>query len=97
MSAPTIGSVIRAANIYYGTDLRAIDRTDRTSRQRHVAMYAARVMAGKSYPIMGRFFRRDHATVRHGVIRVRKLLASDPRIAADLFSIAAIASLGVVQ
>ena len=37
------------------------------ARPRHVAMYMARVLTGKSYPQIGRVFGRDHATVMRSV------------------------------
>jgi hypothetical protein len=48
---------------------------------RHVAMYLARTVAGKSFPEVGRFFGgRDHTTALHAWTKVANLRASDVEV-----------------
>jgi chromosomal replication initiation ATPase DnaA len=68
---------------YYGIKKRAMlssKRDRRVTDPRHVAMFLAREITGKSLPTIGRCFKRDHTTVLHAC---RVVPASD-RLAADL-------------
>lgn len=48
---------------------------------RQLAMYVARTLTKKSFPILGALFQRDHTTVMHGVRAVEKRIAEDPYFA----------------
>lgn len=57
-------------------------RTVRLVRPRHVAMYLAKRLAGRSLPDIGRHMEnRDHTTIMHGIRKIERLLAEhDPII-----------------
>ena len=98
MSAPSIMTVMKAASLYYGlSDIRQPSQKRAVARPRQVAMYVARQMTGRSYPMIGRMFHRDHATVHFGICKVEALRKHDARIAADIQAISAIVASGVVQ
>lgn len=48
---------------------------------RHAAMWLADRVTGKSYPVIGRAFGRDHSSVIHGVKRANEMRASDKAFA----------------
>lgn len=48
-------------------------KTDEIARARQVSMYLANRLLNKSYPQLGRRFKRDHTTVMHSVHRVEAL------------------------
>ena len=48
-------------------DIKQKCRVSKLVRARHEAMYEARKRTGKSFPILGRAFDRDHSTIMHGV------------------------------
>lgn len=52
--------------------------------ERHVAMYLSRELTGKSLPVIGRAFFRDHTTILAACRRVEKRLDSDPLARADV-------------
>lgn len=70
----TVHDVLRAANALAGCDLRVPSLKQSVSDYRFAAYRAAREMTGRSYPIIGRIFQRDHTTVIYGE---RK---ADPRV-----------------
>ena len=56
---------------------------------RFAAMYLAKVMTPFSTPRIGNAFNRDHTTVLHAIKRMEKMMADDPKIAADVAAIRA--------
>lgn len=59
----------------------------RPSGARHVAMFLARTMTDKSYPVIGRHFDRDHTTIMSAVRKVGgspKLLRAAKKIRARI-------------
>lgn len=52
--------------------------------ERQVAMYLCRELTGKSLPVIGRLFDRDHTTVIHACRHVAKVIAGDPHKRADV-------------
>jgi len=93
---PTIKSVMAAASLHYGLpDVSQKSRKSDASRARHVAMYVARHMTGRSYKVMARIFCRDHTTVIAGVRKVEQLRQRDAQVAADITAISAMVTSGV--
>lgn len=88
---------MKAASLYYGLpDIRQPSQKRAIARPRQVAMYVARHLTGRSYPMIGRMFHRDHATVHFGICKVEALRQRDPLIAADIQAISAMVRSGVV-
>lgn len=54
-------------------------------RPRHVAMYLARKITGRSYPAIGRAMgNRDHTSVMHGHDRIAARIQTDPVLRAEV-------------
>lgn len=51
---------------------------------RQYAMLLAREMTGKSYPDLGGLFRRDHATIMHGIKKAKARVEKDADLALKL-------------
>lgn len=51
---------------------------------RQVAMYLAKVLTLRSYPEIGRFFKRDHTTVLYGVHKIEKLISESEAFALEV-------------
>jgi len=81
LSDVPVSMIIACVANYYGVseiDIVSARRTANVIRPRHVAMYLARRLTGKSYAQIGRAFGdRDHATVIHAVNRVTGEMAGD--------------------
>lgn len=73
---------------YYGylvTDLDSPRRNGRLPFVRHVMFYLMRVLTNLSLPQIGkRVGDRDHTTIMHGVNRIEKQLADDPKLCDDI-------------
>lgn len=65
-------------------DLDHRGRASRISRIRQIAFYLCRTHTTRSFPEIGRDFRRDHSTVLHGVRRIEALRGRDPELDGDL-------------
>lgn len=50
-------------------EMRGLSRKKHIVHARHAAMYEARSCTGKSLPIIGRAFNRDHTTVINGIAK----------------------------
>jgi chromosomal replication initiator protein len=75
---------------YYGIQLSEMlsDRRAReVSRPRQLAMYLSKQLTQKSYPAIGREFRRDHTTVMYAVRHVEELKCEDYRVVDDLVAL----------
>lgn len=75
MTAPTIRDIQRAACELYGLTMEELlGRSSKwtVARPRQRAMLAWKLVSGKSYPAVGRAFRRDHTTVISGVRKVKE-------------------------
>ena len=67
---------------YLGEEIKSDLRHRELCKVRQIAMFIAREVTGKSFPIIGRQFGgRDHTTVIHAVRKVSRLIASDPATA----------------
>jgi chromosomal replication initiator protein len=82
----TIEQVARAVAARFGVrlgDLRGDTRRPAIVAPRHLAIYLARALTGRSYQAIGTYFgRRDPATVRHACRATSDRLAADPALAA---------------
>ncbi len=65
-------------------ELRSRDHTRRVSHPRHIAMFLCREYGTKPFPLIGRYFDRDHTTVMFGQRRIARLLEADPGVAAQV-------------
>ena len=71
--------VVRYTCRYYGVEesqLRGRQRSKNISEPRQVAMYLIRQMASMSLEDIGKYFRRDHSTVKYALTAVQDALAS---------------------
>ncbi|HEV8574518.1 MAG TPA: chromosomal replication initiator protein DnaA, partial [Dehalococcoidia bacterium] len=84
-------SLLEAVGAYYGIPLPALTGKSRArpiAEARHTAMYLLREDAQLALKQVGLLLgHRDHSTVIHGVQKVAKALASDPRLSAQLADI----------
>ncbi|HDZ73683.1 MAG TPA: hypothetical protein ENH55_13140 [Aurantimonas coralicida] len=81
MNGPTIRCIQRETAIAFDVPLDAMTERGATrdlTRARHAAMYLARCLTNKSFPVVARCFGRDHATIMYGVDRVRHFHQRDP-------------------
>ncbi|PIQ85982.1 MAG: chromosomal replication initiator protein DnaA [Candidatus Omnitrophica bacterium CG11_big_fil_rev_8_21_14_0_20_45_26] len=80
----TIDHIQRCVSEYYGvkvSDLRAKKRNSSVVLPRQVAMFLARQLTSHSLPEVGDYFGgRGHATVLHGVNKIKVKLKSDPKL-----------------
>ena len=87
-SAVTVAQVIAAVCEFYEVsqmDLVSDRRTARVVYPRHIAMYLARELTPKSFPLIGRMMGgRDHTTALHGWRRIKAMLETDERMADEI-------------
>jgi chromosomal replication initiator protein len=79
-TAPGHDEIIKTVATFYNIklgDLLGTRRLKTLVRPRHVAMWLVRNHTELSFPEMGRAFKRDHATVQHGVRKIDTLLKRD--------------------
>lgn len=69
-----VRDILKAGSEMAGIDLRGRDKTRAVCMIRNAAYYAARDLTGRSYPMIGRMFWRDHTTIISGAQR------ADPEI-----------------
>lgn len=72
--------VVRYTCRYYGVEenqLRGRQRSKNISEPRQVAMYLIRQMAAMSLEDIGKFFNRDHSTVKYALTAIQDALALD--------------------
>ncbi|MFH1262436.1 MAG: chromosomal replication initiator protein DnaA [Pseudomonadota bacterium] len=70
------------------SDLKSPRRHKVVALPRQIAMYLSRKLTPASFPEIGeRFGGKDHTTVMHGVSKIDRVLASDPRIRSTLAAI----------
>jgi chromosomal replication initiator protein len=85
-STITIEQVAKAVAARFGVtlrDLRSPSRRKTLAEPRHLAMYLARGLTGRSFLTIGAYFGgRDPATVRHACRAAEARLAADPALAA---------------
>jgi len=79
-NAPGMDEIIKTVASFYNiklSDMLGTRRLKTLVRPRHVAMWLVRHHTEHSFPEMGRAFKRDHATVQHGVRKIESLMARD--------------------
>ena len=79
-TAPSADEIIKTVATFYNikvADLLGTRRLKTLVRPRHVAMWLVRHHTELSFPEMGRVFKRDHATVQHGVRKIDALMKRD--------------------
>ena len=88
---PSFGMVARIQNLVANSYNIPQDRMRSASQEREyawprqVAMYLARQVTGKSFPVLGREFgNRDHTTVIFAIAAVERRMAADPIYRADV-------------
>lgn len=64
------------------TDLISERRDGQLVRVRHIAIWLAVKVTGKSLPAIGRSFRRDHTTILYAKRRIEQKIATDAGFAA---------------
>jgi chromosomal replication initiator protein len=93
--AVRVDDCLKAVVAHYGTsrtDILSSRRTASVVRPRQIAMYLAKVLTTRSLPEIGRRFGgRDHTTVLHAVRKIAQLKETDPGLAAELETLAAMA------
>jgi chromosomal replication initiator protein len=86
----TLNEIKAQVAAYYKIKVSELESTCRRRefvRPRQVGMYLSRVLTQRSYPEIGRSYRRDHTTIIHGFERIRARCESDPALAADIEAI----------
>src|ERR1035437_3694607 len=71
-----ITKIINIVAEYYGlnhSDFVSDVRSREIIIPRHVAMYLCRTMTDKSFPNIGKSFKRDHTSVIHGYRKIKRL------------------------
>lgn len=91
MNRVMIADVRRAVCAHYGVtaaQLYSYDQRPEIARPRMMAMYLARRLCGRSFPLIADLFRRDPSTVHHAVARIEKLSRQDMCVRTDLVLLA---------
>lgn len=97
---PAVTTIVARVAALYGVDVEAIfsrARTKTVAEARLVAMWAARLRLGWSFPELGRAFERDHTTVLANCheVDVRRAIGTASKLmraAVELFSADQLAS-----
>lgn len=80
----TVGAIKQMVAMRHNVDVKDIDSNSRRREvvfPRQLAMYLTRRLTERSYPELGRSFKRDHSTVLHGYERIRQRCSIDPAFA----------------
>ncbi|MFG1462294.1 helix-turn-helix domain-containing protein [Xanthobacter sp. DSM 24535] len=89
--APQIEVIISAAAAYFRVPAREIvseARNGHLMAPRQIAMYLAREMTLKSYPVIGKSFGgRDHTTILHAFRKIGRLIETCPEVAAQVAAV----------
>lgn len=76
-----VDTVARIAHLGGRNRLLSMRRDQHTAFARHLAMYLAREVTHASFPIIGKFFGRDHSTVMHACRIIAARMAAQPEFA----------------
>lgn len=69
-------------------DLEGASRKKEISQARHMAIYLAREMTSSSFPAIGKQFgNRDHTTIMHSYMKIKKLIQEVPLFQSELHEI----------
>jgi chromosomal replication initiator protein len=90
---PTVRHIQEAVAEHFAVPMRAMTTRGRTKKDnpapRHVAMFFARSITGKSYQNIARIFqRKDHTTIRYADLKIQRMLAEDDAFAAEIKALA---------
>jgi chromosomal replication initiator protein len=66
------------------SDIDSKSRRHEVVLPRQVAMYLTRRLTDRSFPELGRSFKRDHSTILHGYEKIRDRCLNEPAFAADI-------------
>ena len=61
-------------------DIRSNRKDYRAARMRQVVMYLARIHTDYSLPKIGRYVKRDHTSVMHGIKRIKELMETNSEL-----------------
>jgi chromosomal replication initiator protein len=64
--------------------IRSPRRQAKVMRPRMIVMYLARIVAGRSYPQIGKYLNRDHTSVIHGHYRIQAQMKHNTKLCADI-------------
>ncbi|MDR1327480.1 MAG: chromosomal replication initiator protein DnaA, partial [Heliobacteriaceae bacterium] len=73
--AVTIDKVARAVGEFYGvaiSDFLSASRSQRVSSARHVAVYLARELTGKSFENIAEYFNKKHTTMLYSYEKIKE-------------------------
>lgn len=88
-----VADIIFAACGYFDVaraDMVGQTRQPQVSRPRHVVMYLAKELTGRSLPEIGRLLGgRDHTTILHGVRKIARLIELGDPVASDVMAVRA--------
>jgi chromosomal replication initiator protein len=85
--APTISMIQERVAVLFGVrraDLLGKTRVHTVTRPRHVAMHLARELTERSFPEIGRAFRRDHTSVMYAVRIMPECIRRDAALRAKV-------------
>jgi chromosomal replication initiation ATPase DnaA len=86
-TAPPIRQILNFVALQYKipyAEMVSGNRTERVSSPRHVGMYLASRLTGKSSALIGRVFNRDNSTVRQACVKMAGLINSSPELASEI-------------
>jgi hypothetical protein len=90
----TIARVRKEVSLRYGIteeELCSAQRNAKIVLARHIAMYVAKKITGKSLPEIGRLFGgKDHTTILNAVRRIQHLVDTNPAFAAEIEEVKAL-------
>jgi len=79
---PTVKTIMRVVADYFGFRLHELKKGTKTkdlALARHIAMYFARELSGKSYPQIAKPFNMDHTSVLYGWLRINDIVTGQRR------------------
>lgn len=86
-------SIAQMVALHYHVDLKRLKAPERGQQivmPRFIAMYLMREMTSLSYPSIGAFFHRHHASVMHGCALIRRRIAAGNGFAREVAKVRAL-------
>lgn len=80
---PGLDSILKQVCKFYGFteyEIKAYRREKRLVLARQVGFFLSKILTGHSFPIIGKFYRKDHTTVLYGVRKIARLRKCDDRL-----------------
>ncbi|MGH2872797.1 MAG: chromosomal replication initiator protein DnaA [Solirubrobacteraceae bacterium] len=84
---PSIDEIQEAVAAHFKlsvSQLRSGSRAEKIAWPRQLAIHLARELTGASFPVIGRAFDRNHATILHACRRVSERLTADPQAVEEI-------------